>query len=193
MKNWSRCFFCFSLLLASALRADAIELRAGYFFPFNSTISKVYDEGGLDLQLSSSNTLYKQLLLYESIEYMQKHGHSLNGHQSSSFHLLTLSLGLKYLFKVASHTDFYLSTGPRYFFTWVHNHSDFVDKHLKANGLGGFAGTGFLLYPCSALVIDIFAEFSYKELSFHSSKTNVIGETVQIGGIVLGLGVGYSF
>ncbi len=170
-----------------------IEVKAGYFFFTDSVMRHVYDEGGLDVQLSGSYPFYKLLHVYGSVEYLEKSGHSINGHQKTSLWAIPLSLGLRPVFPIGDHLQVYFTIGPRYFFVHAHNHSSYVPKKMHANGCGGFVNTGVLFIIGKHFTIDLFGEYSYKRLHFHSGKPETEGHTVQVGGLTFGGGLGYSF
>ncbi len=54
-----------------------VEVKAGYFFFTDNRLRRVYNRGGLDLQLAASVPLYRTLRLYGALEYVEKHGKSL--------------------------------------------------------------------------------------------------------------------
>jgi hypothetical protein len=64
---------------------------------------------------------------------------------------------------------------------------------MSQNGLGGFVNMGFNFFPCRHLLVDVFGEYSYNRMHFHSSKTNSYGESAQVGGFAFGAGLGYAF
>ncbi len=181
-----------SQLKNEKIRSD-LEFKVGYFFFSDSKMSDVYDQGGLDLQLCGSTPVWKCLQVYGSVEYLEKHGRSLHGHQKTKIWEVPLSLGLQAVAKIYKKAQYYFTLGPRYFFVHVHNQSHFVDKTLNQNGLGGFANTGFHFFPIPHLLIDVFGEYSYCRLHFHPHKKNVYGESAQVGGFSFGAGVGYAF
>jgi len=179
--------------VAISMQHPLIEAKAGYFFFTDSTMRHVYDKGGFDLQLCGSYPIYKVLHVYGSVEWFEKSGHSLSGHQRTSIWEVPLSLGLRSVFPIATHIEYYLTIGPRYFFVHAHNHSHDVPKNMHADGCGGFANTGFLCIIGKHFTIDFFGEYSYKRLHFHSKKSETQGHTVQVGGLTFGGGLGYSF
>ena len=170
-----------------------LEFKAGYFIFSSEKLRKVYDQGGVDIQLSTSYPVWRWLQIYGSIEYLQRHGSSLNARQKTSIWEVPLSLGLKPVIEICQSMSYYLALGPRYFFVHAHNRSTFVDKNISQNGFGGFVNTGLHFFPVAHLLIDVFAEYSYGRLHFHPSKTNVYGRAVQVGGFAFGAGLGYAF
>lgn len=170
-----------------------LEAKAGYFFFSDSKMSKVYNEGGWDVQVSGSCPIWKWLEVYGSVEYLEKHGKSLGEHESTSIWEIPLSFGLKPVISICQNVQYYFTLGPRYFFVYQHNDSSYVSKNLSNNGLGLFVNTGFNFIFWRHLLVDVFGEYSYKQMHFHSHKNNVYGKTVNVGGFVFGGGLGYAF
>ncbi len=169
-----------------------VDVKVGYFFFTDSKMRRVFDHGGLDLQLSGAYPVYDILHIYGSFEYLKKSGRSLHGDQYASLWEIPVSLGLQPVVSITSHIEYYATIGPRYFFVHSHYHSDYVPKTQNANGLGGFVNTGFLFRVRHA-TFDIFGEYSYKKLHFDSHKPATKGHTVQVGGLTFGGGLGYLF
>jgi len=170
-----------------------IEFKTGYFFFADDKMRKVYDEGGLDLQIAGSYPLWRWLQIYGSVEYIEKHGRSLHGHEKAKIREYPISLGLKSVAKICESTQYYLTIGPRYVFVHAHLSSSFIDKHINQNGIGGFVGTGFNFLPTPHLLLDVFGEYSYCRLHFHTHKKHTHGESAQVGGFAFGIGIGYAF
>jgi len=177
----------------STKQVPILEAKAGYFFFTESSMRRVYDHGGLDLQLSDSAPVYRCLHLYGSAEYWEKSGRSLNGHQRTSLWAVPLSLGLRPVIQINRHFQYYLTLGPRYYFARSHNHSSYVPLHMKANGLGLFANTGFQWIIGNHFTIDCFGEYSYARLHFHGHKKNTQSHSAQLSGLTFGGGIGYAF
>lgn len=170
-----------------------LEAKAGYFFFSDSKMRKIYDKGGLDVQLSGSYPIWEWLQAYGSVEYLSRHGKSLGTGQNVRIWEVPLSLGLKPVVKITQCVHYYFTIGPRYFFVHAHNNSRFVDRKLNQNGLGGFVNTGFNFFPMPHFCIDIFGEYSYNKMRFHPHKPNVFSNEVQVGGYCFGGGLGYAF
>ncbi len=170
-----------------------VEFKAGYFFFTDHKMRKVFDQGGLDLQLCASGPVWQWLHVYGSVEYLEKHGRSLGRHQKTRIWEIPLSLGLEAVAKIGKMMQYYFTIGPRYIFVHVHTKSHFFDKTMNQNGLGGFANTGFHFFPTEHLVIDIFGEYSYARMHFHPHKKHVYGDSRQVGGLTFGGGIGYVF
>jgi len=170
-----------------------LEIKSGYFFFSDAKMRKVYDEGGLDVQISGSYPIWRWLQIYGSVEYLTRHGRSLGGHQKARIWEVPLSLGLKPVITISPKVQYYLTLGPRYFFIHAHHNSPYVDREINPHGLGGFVNTGFNFFPFHHLFVDIFGEYSYKRVHFHPSKHHVHGRGIQVGGFAFGAGLGYAF
>lgn len=170
-----------------------LEIKGGYFIFSDAILRKVYDEGGLDVQLSASYPIWRCIQLYCSLEYLERHGKSLGAGEKTKIWEVPVSLGLKPVFSICNNIEYYVALGPRYFFVRAHTDSETLDPDLQSNGLGGFINTGFNFFPYRRLLVDIFVEYSYKKLAFHASRPNVQGRTIQVGGLALGLGLSLPF
>jgi hypothetical protein len=82
----------------------------------------IYDKGGIDLQISGSYPIWRWIQIYGSVEYLERHGRSLKGHQKTSIWEVPLSLGAKLVAQIDPWAHYYLTIGPRYFFVHGHNH-----------------------------------------------------------------------
>ena len=169
-----------------------IEVKGGYFFFSSRTMRKIYDEGGADVQISGSYPLWKWLQIYGSVEWLERHGRTLGAHEKVSIWEIPLSLGLKPVIVITPKMHYYFTLGPRYFFVHVHA-SSHLGNNTNQNGLGGFVNTGLNFFPIPHLVVDVFGEFSYKRMRFTSAKHHVHGQKAQVGGFLLGVGLGYAF
>lgn len=187
MEEDTSCCFCQPL----------VEIKTGYFIFSDSKMRKIYDRGGLDLQLCTSYPLWYlggQWILnaYGAIEYFHKSGTSINGHQHTSLWSIPVNIGLKPVYAINDHMQFYFAIGPRYLFIHQHNRSSYVYKNQSRNSLGLFINTGFNYILWNRIVIDLFGEYSYAKMHFHG-KSNVYTRNIQIGGITFGGGLGYGF
>lgn len=211
-----RIFFCFLLTISSAISAAQVscpenmqktipcyfsqpsfEVKTGYFFFSDSKMRKVYDGGGLDIQLCATYPLWNitnrwTLNGYAAVEYFHRSGKSINEHQKTSVWSVPINIGLKPVYTINA-TQYYFAIGPRYFYVHQHNDSSYVDKNNSENTLGFFVNTGFNYILCHNFVIDIFGEYSYAEMHFRSKKSHVYTRNIQIGGLTFGGGLGYKF
>lgn len=175
-----------------------LEVKAGYFFFSNSKMRKIYDKGGLDVQLSTSYPLWNltnrwSLNAYGSVEYFHVLGESINEHQKTSLWSVPANIGLKPVYAINANTQYYFAIGPRYYYIHQHNHSSNVYENRSRNSFGFFVNTGFNYALCNRFVIDIFGEYSYAKMRFHAGNSRVYTRNIQIGGFTFGGGLGYEF
>src|SRR6201998_4169062 len=73
------CNECVQELPPCSFSRPLLEVKAGYFFFSNSKIRKIYDKGGLDIQLCASYPFWNltsrwALNAYGAVEYLQRSG-----------------------------------------------------------------------------------------------------------------------
>lgn len=210
--------FCLSLLaIASTLSASKeccselapepapccfsrplLEVKTGYFVFSDSTMRKVYDSGGWDVQLCASYPLWNPtsrwtLNAYGAVEYFRRSGKSLNAHQKISLWSVPINIGLKPVYAINANTQYYFAIGPRYLYVHQHNRSPYVYKNRSSNEYGFFINTGFNYVLCDHFVGTIFGEYSYAKMHVHSGNPRVYTRNIQIGGFTFGGGLGYEF
>ena len=174
------------------------EFKTGYFTFSNSKMRKIYDRGGLDIQLCASYPLCNlasrwTLNAYGALEYFQRSGKSINGNQKTSIWSIPVNIGLKQVYAINARLQYYFAIGPRYFYIHQHNRSPFVYRNRSRNGIGFFVNTGFNYVFCDHFVLDIFGEYSYGKVHFHGGRSRVYTRNIQTGGFTFGGGLGYEF
>lgn len=174
------------------------EVKTGYFFFSNSKLRRIYDKGGLDIQLCASYPLLNltsrwTLNAYDAVEYFHRSGKSINGDQETSLWSTPFSIGLKPIYAIDANRQYYFAIGPRYFYIHQHNHSSYVYKNKSGKSFGLFVNTGFNYALCNHFVIDIFGEYSYAKMNFCDGRPRVYPRDIQIGGYTFGGGLGYEF
>jgi hypothetical protein len=167
------------------------EFKMGYFRFGDRTLRHIYSDGVLDIQLTSSFRVWRPLYIYAAIEYIGAKGRTLGGHERTKIRLVPLSLGLQYIQPITFDLKYYLTVGPRVFHFHQKNHSVGVPSTVNKWGCGGFINTGFMYYLTEHIIFDFFGEYSYKRMHFKTDRANVEGNSLQIGGLTLGAGIGY--
>lgn len=189
-------FILFIILLNQRIDASTIcpciEAKVGYFFFSDAKMRKIYDKGGLDAQVSASYPIWGWLQAYASIEYLERHGKSLNAHQKTCFEAVPLSIGIQTVIVIYEKLHYYFTIGPRYTFAHVENDSSYVSKNIHESGFGGFANMGLRFFIQNYLFVSAFGEYSYQKMRFKSSKVTY-GRNIQIGGFVGSGGIGFAF
>lgn len=184
--------------LSCCISQPFFEVKTGYVFFTDSKLRKVYDRGGVDVQLCASYPLLNltsrwTLNAYGAVEYFYLSGKSINGNQATDLWGVPINIGLKPVYEVNANTQYYFAIGPRYAYIRQHNHSSYVFKNKSRNNFGFFINTGFSYDLCNHFVIDIFGEYSYSKMHFHEGSPNIYTRNVQMGAFTFGVGIGYEF
>ena len=143
------------------LSGPLFEAKVGYFFFTDAKMRKIYDQGGLDVQLALTYPLWNidngwTLTAYGAVEYMERSGRSINGNEKTSLWSVPVNIGLKPILTIDEEWQFYYAIGPRFFYIHQHNHSPYVYKNKSKNGIGYFINTGFHYLLSDHLLIDLF-------------------------------------
>lgn len=169
-----------------------VELKGGYVFFSSSKMRSIYDNGGPSVQLAASAPIWRCLSLYGSVGFQEQSGRSLFLRQPTRLWKIPVDLGLKQSFYMAPMLEFYVAAGPRYFYLHQDNHSDDV-KSPTYSGIGGFANSGFRFAPWCRFFLDLFGEYSFEQAHCRPHSDRSFGRTIQVGGFLIGLGLGYQF
>lgn len=173
-----------------------LEVKTGYFFFSNSKLRKIYDRGGLDIQLCAAYPLWNPtsrwtLNVYGAVEYFHTTGKSIHGHKKTSLWSVPINIGIKPVYAINACMQYYFAVGPRYFSIHQNNHSSYVYRTISKNGFGFFVNTGFYRLLYDQYLIDIFGEYSYGKTHFHGGRSHVYTRNIQIGGFTFGGGLGF--
>jgi len=179
-------FFALTIFGLSLEASSYIEGKLGYYNFYNKTLRDVYKDGGLNYQISGAYELNKTFNLYSSIEYVYRHGYSLNAHQKTEFRQLAYSLAPEVNFLKHFWFSARLSVGPKLFHVHIKNHSNYVPKSCIKNIFGGFIELALDKTFSNHLLISIFGNTSLGSLKAQ-------GHTTSINSYTVGGGVGYKF
>jgi opacity protein-like surface antigen len=186
---WS--FFCFFPLFIYP-ETFAFEARGGYFLPAAKAIRDVYKSGGMEPEIEASARIYKDLRAWTNFNAFLRTGHSEGLNSFTSIQIYPLSLGLKYNIKLFNSFNMYLGVGPN--FTWVkiHDHSPYVKEYVYKTAWGVVGKSGFIYQFVRNAFFDLFADYSYSKIGA-VSKEGVESDSLNVGGLRAGLGLGISF
>ena len=95
------------------------------------------------------------------------------------------ALGASTSFTRTSACNFISGLGINGAFVHVHNHSHYVKRNVRKEGVGGVVKMGLYFEPRDDLFFELFSDYLYQRIHF---KKNV-----QIGGVKIGGGIGFSF
>jgi hypothetical protein len=169
------------------------DVNWSYYLPISNKVRQIYDSGGLNWNFSLSILLFRNLYLWESFDYFNKTGSSINGGQKTSLTILPFTLGLKFIYPIGNYR-IHLAGGGKYYFVFNQNSSSYVDRKIDLNGLGGAAELGFSRLFWESLQISIYGNYSFIDLKKNkTSKTNVFIDRADLSGFYLGGGIGFCF
>lgn len=185
----------FIFLIQSQCRAydscsPKVELKAAYFIFANEKMRDTYDKGGYEVQLSSSYPLSDVWHIYGSVGFMEARGNSTHFKERTTFRQIPVDIGLKPVINISSCVDWYMAIGPRFYYAEQHNHSDFVNKHVRKGGVGLFINSGFD-FTNGNFYVKPFVEYAYQPIRPSSVKHGTHRRSVQVGGYSFGVGLGF--
>lgn len=163
------------------------ELRMGYFYPTSSIFREIYKSGGIEGEIEVLKDFENHWKAWGNINYFRKNGHSIGLHDKTTIDLIPITFGLKYQFLECNCISPYLGIGVGYTIANVKNHSDFVKKHVVKAAPGFVIKSGAYINLTNDILLDIFADYYYQEMHFYIPKNR------NIGGLRIGLGLGYCF
>lgn len=181
-----------------------LEFRPSYFYPISSDFREIFQDGGVNYQLTGTCPVYwgqnawvRGIDVWAGVDYFSKDGRSVGLGDKTSVQIVPITLGLKYFFPSLGKTapvNFYAASGMKYYFVHTHNHSDYVKKTVNENGMGGVVEAGFITTIVDHLVLDLFASYSFKSFGAPSiSNSEVEATGMNISGVNVGAGIGYKF
>ncbi|MBA3922403.1 MAG: outer membrane beta-barrel protein [Nostocaceae cyanobacterium] len=179
----------FVLLLSSNLHSSEwmTELRGGYFYPTSKKFREIYKDGGLEGEVEFSKTYRENLIVWGNINYFQRKGRSLGFHDKTTLNMIPISLGLKYQFLSCSCISPYLGAGLSYTFLNIKNDSEFAKRHVTKGSFGFVLKSGTYINLSEKFLLDLFLDYYYQEVHFYSKHK------VDVGGLRMGMGLGYRF
>jgi hypothetical protein len=95
------------------------------------------------------------------------------------------SLGLNLVFKPISRTRLYIGAGPSLGFLRLRNEPITGTRIVCKNLVGGIFKSGIYRFIRKDLFLDFFADYLYQPTRFPSHA--------QVGGLKLGVGIGFAF
>ena len=190
------CVFTNSLLMAESCCSLTvsnwkIDANVGYFYPTSKQLRKVIS-GGADYQFMLSYKWSNCFGIVCGVDYFSQEGRS-----KTKLMLVPLTLGLKVTSIFSTFCNGsqvlqgYLLIGPRWYFGKVSYHTDDISRHDHAQCFGGVAGVG-LEYLAGCFSLNTFLNYSQAKLHVHSHE-NIDNFNGNVGGFVIGAGVGFNF
>lgn len=196
-----RRYLCTLLLLLplQAFATACFQGEAYYFRPTSSTLREIYGSawcGGKVVgegNLSDSKWYLQRIYLFGEVGYLDKDGTTAVGGYDTTIRIIPLTLGLKWIQPLKGQWFGYIGAGPRYFFMRIKDSLAVVKPRTYKNGCGGVVMVGSKWFFARQAYLDTFLSYDFKRFSAPSTPTSVTGHSLEIGGLQIGGGFGFSF
>ena len=174
----------------------SIEGNIGYFHPFSKSLRRVIS-GGVNYQLLTTYKWNQNFGLFLGADYFHKNGRSTGSHSGTSLNIVPITIGIKGSIDICNFCDesglqAYFLLGPRWYYVNSKNSPNYMPRHNYAHGFGGMGGVG-IAYLYRNFLFNLVVNFSFGNVSTHTSKKHIHTPNTQVGGIFAGGGIGYSF
>jgi hypothetical protein len=165
-----------------------VEFRAGYFYPTNNHFREIYNETRVAYEVQLTQHLPWSLDLFENVTWIPLNGHSIGKHHDTSLDLIPVSVGLMYRFCWCCMV-FQVGAGGAYYHLSLDDDSscECIDPHLSYNGGGLAVKADAQYFFCGCNYLTAFVDYLY--LPFNRGD----GFCKQVGGVIVGGGIGHSF
>lgn len=188
------------LLFFSSLSANCnsdrwyAEIKLGYFYPNDSILREIFDNGGFSLRGEADYEFWSPLALWLDAGWWGKSGTAIGGTEKTNINVGTFTLGLKGFWHFHKMASFYLGAGPRVFLMKNYNDSPFVQEDVYKTRIGGGFIGGFLVFlgECSGTYFDLFLDYSLRNIKAHNHTASQ-SHDINIDGLTAGLGLGHRF
>lgn len=178
----------FSLLAQQAMCAEhksSVAIRGAAFAPSGGRFEHIYGHVMPSYQIEASTRLTKSLDAWINIDYLMKHGRSYSLHNPTRTNIANLSLGFKFPYKLNDAFTPYIGLGPSFGVIWLKNRSPYTHQNTAVPAIGVILKSGVHCFMNKWLFLDFFFDYLYQPAVFHN--------TVNIGGIKAGIGIGSKF
>lgn len=182
--------FIFVLFLISQpvfaeIESFHIDGRVSAFFPSDKLFRKIYGDCLVNYEIEIGKVFCNNYELWANVGWLSKHGKSSPLLDKTRFENTTLSAGGKYIYPINACLQLYLGLGINGSFVHVHNNSHYVKRNVNKEGVGGVAKLGLYYELYDNLFLEIFSDYLYQRMHFRRN--------IQIGGVKVGGGVGFTF
>jgi hypothetical protein len=199
------------------------ETRVVYYHPSSKRVRRIYGDGWADYQLELSKSFKKFFGLGEGcgldcLEDMEgriwtgvsgfsRNGYSIGFHDKTRLQLIPISLGLKIFYPLFCNTKVFIGGAACYSLLRIHDHSEYVHKHVRKGSWGGLFQSGMTYDFCNWAYASIFFDYYFQRFHFHddrisssSGSRDLNGSSrfverfdLNMNGYKVGVGLGVSF
>lgn len=187
---------CALAVTSLTARDMVIEFKAAAFVSTSETFRDIYGTAAaiygpeFSVQLKEESSWY----FFASIDYLSKKGHSIGLCEATKVRFVPLGIGIKYVAHAFNCLDLYAGLGFQPINVRTIDCIDSIQQLDTKWVLGGIAKFGAWYQLPHQLLIDLFIDYSFAKVknntlcctSIDSCKTN-------IGGVIIGAGLGYRF
>lgn len=180
---------------ASCLSGVEVEAKISAFVPSSKIIRRIYSDAIPYYELEVAKPFCNDWQVWLGVGYLSNDGHSIGCENKTSFQLVPVTFGLKYLYSINPCMDLYTGAGACWSFFKNKDHSPFVHQNISNNALGGIFKLGFIYRIKEHVFIDIFTEYLYQNFSFkhHYEDHYTIRNNLNMSGFKIGGGLGFNF
>jgi len=175
----------------------SVEANVGYFRPFSSSLRKVIS-GSVNYELLLGVKWTPHFDIVIAGDFFYKKGRSTGTGSNFSLWILPVTVGIRASMDLWTSCDYSsvvkgrLLLGPRWYFVQEKNSVNYLNHQNNAQGAGGVGGVE-LAYLYKQFFINAFANASFGEVRAHNTKNHVKTPNTQVGGAVIGGGLGWNF
>lgn len=180
MKKWI-VFIILPLLLSGLANAADVrfKVKGSYFQPYDTAFKDIYG-GGVMYGVEASTEIWRHLEMWIDGGYFSKKGELSLTREETRLRIIPVGGGLRYSLSLGSF-HVYAGIGINYY---LYKETNPIGD-VNWGKVGGVFKVGSFVKVTGGWVIDFFVNYSYCEMKPADYKIN-------IGGIEMGIGVGYS-
>lgn len=172
-----------------------VETKVSAFFPSSKMIRDIYSDVTPYYEFEIAKPFCNDWQVWLGVGYLSNEGHAIGCKNKTSFRLIPVTFGLKYIYSITDRMNLYTGGGGCWSFLKNKDHSSFVHENISDNALGGIFKIGFIYRVKESIFIDLFTEYLYQHFSFHHhyAKHYTIRHNLNMSGFKVGLGLGFNF
>jgi hypothetical protein len=136
--------------------------------------------------------VYDQLRVWGNFNTFTANASSLGLKDPTAMQLYPLSAGLKYNVEIIESLDLYLGIGPTFTCLEMEDYSPYVQQNTFRTSWGVVGKSGLIYRFGPHVFFDFFADYYYGKIA-PVSQSGIESESLNVGGLRTGLGIGMVF